>query len=131
MSSATHDARRHRPISWVGIALAAFAVALVPLRASSQSAPIIFAGPTLAGEWAFEQQTRERWMHGREQSRFAPFHSDRRWILVDSIRGGEPGPRLYLTLGRSVYGRDSAIIVVDPSGHIAGLEVGIAPFTRR
>lgn len=127
MISAARTNRRRRLAPAAGIALVPLVLTLAPRRAASQSAPVVFTGPTLTGEWAVEQQTRERWMHGRGQSRFAPFHSDRHWILVDSIRGDDAGRRLYLTLGRSVDGRDSAVIVVAPSGQIAGLEVGLAP----
>ena len=115
----------------IGAALAAFAVALLPSKASPQSAPVTLTGPTLAGEWALEQQTQERWMHGRQRPRFAPFHADRHWMVVDSIRGGAPSRRVYLTLGRSANGRDSAVIAVGASGQIVGLEVGLAPFARR
>ena len=125
----TGNGRRLTP--GVGVALLALVAALVPPKASSQSAPIALIGPTLTGEWALEQQTQSRWMHGREQPRFAPFHSDRRWAVVDSVRGGAPGRRIYLTLARSLVGHDSALIVVGPAGQIAALQVGLAPFTRR
>lgn len=136
MNDARHDevstviSTRRRPTPAARVLLAAFAIALLAPRASSQSAPITFTGPMLTGEWALEQQTQHRWMHGRERSRFAPFHSDRHWMVVDSIRGGVPSRRIYLTLGRSGKGRDSAVIAVGPSGQIVGLEVGLAPFNR-
>ena len=131
MRSATRTGRGSRGTLGIGIALAAFAVALVPRWASSQSVPVIRAGPKLTGEWALEQLTRERWMHGRQQRRFAPFLSDRHWLMVDSIRGGAVSRRLYLTLDRSAYGRDAAVIAVGASGHIVRLDVELAPFTRR
>jgi hypothetical protein len=115
----------------VRVGLAAFAVALLSTASPAQSAPTTLTGPTLAGEWALEQQTAQRWMHGRQRPRFTPLRSDRRWIVVDSIRAGAPGRRIHLTLGRTVHGRDSALIAVGPSGHAVSLEVGLAPFTRR
>jgi hypothetical protein len=115
----------------VGIALAIFATAMAPPTASSQSASRTLTGPALAGEWALEQQTREQWMHGREHPRFTPFRLDRHWVIVDSIRDEAASRRLYLTLGRYASGRDSARIVVGPTGHVVSLDVGLAPFTRR
>src|SRR5688572_13531834 len=105
----------HSTVHAVSVALAAFAVALLPSASSAQSAPVIFPGRTLAGEWAIEQQVDQRWMHGRQRPRFAPYRSPHRWIIVDSIRAGAPGRRIHLTLGRTVYGRDSALIAVSPS----------------
>src|SRR6186713_2458770 len=115
----------------VGVALATFALALLPSASAAQAGPITLTGPTLAGEWAFEQQIEERWMHGRQRPRFAPSRSYSRWMIVDSIRVAAPGRRIHLTLGRTVYGRDSALIVVGPSGHVVSVEAGIAPFARR
>lgn len=85
----------------------------------------------LQGEYAMEQETRERWMHGRQLPRFTPFTSNRSWIFVDSLRDSAAGRRIHLTLGRSAYGRDSALIVVDATGRITRLQVGLAPFARQ
>src|SRR5215213_2353463 len=90
--------------SWL-LSVATIAVAGTPIRwlpAQGRVAPPI--------EIAVEEQTRDRWMHGRQRPRFTRFVSARTWLLADSLRangGGEQ--RLYLTLGRSAAGRDSAI----------------------
>src|SRR5882724_6414714 len=98
--------------------IGAAALAVTPARASSQTPvaqpPSSRPSADFTGRWAIERVTHDRWMHGRQQSRFTPFKSNRDWILVDSIRDDEAGRRLYLTLGRSAYGRDSALIVVGP-----------------
>jgi hypothetical protein len=101
----------------------------IPHRALAQvRAPS--AGPAFTGGWTVEQQSAERWLHGRQQSRFVPFHATRQWVVVDSIRGDTAVKRLYLTLGRNGYGRDSALIVVGPSGKVTRLDAELAQFVR-
>lgn len=107
-----------------GATLTMTMLALVSGRAASQPRP------AFNGEWALEQVTRERWMHGHQQARFSPFTSDRHWVMVDSIRGDNAQRTLYLTVGRTMYGRDSALIVVGRDGHVAGLAIGRPPFAR-
>lgn len=122
--------RWHPFPSLVALALVGAATVLVPHGAASQ-APVTLTGPTLLGEWAMEQQTRERWMHGRDRPRFTPFRATRRWVMVDSIRDSATTRRLHLTLERTVRGRDSALIVVGPTGHVARLETGLAPLPHQ
>lgn len=82
-------------------------------------------------ELAVEQQVRDRWMHGRQQPRFTPFASSRTWLLADSLRAGTGGERrLYLTLGRFAYGRDSAIVVFDADGRVVRLDASSRPPSR-
>jgi hypothetical protein len=111
-------------------ALVVLTSAAVPHQAFSQT-PEFSASPSPTGEWAVEQQSRERWLHGRQQSRFTPFHTTRQWIIADSIRNDGAGRRLFLTLGRNGYGRDSALIVVAPSGQVTSLDAALAHFVRR
>ena len=99
----------------------------LPYQAPAQARA---AAPAFTGDWAVEQQSAERWLHGRQQSRFVPFHATRQWVVVDSIRGDTAVKRLYLTLGRNGYGRESALIVVGPSGKVTRLDAELAQFVR-
>jgi len=114
---------------------AAGAFVLAPAQVHAQTPatrpPAVRADIALPGEYAMEQETRARWMHGHQLPRFTPFTSDRLWIFVDSLRDSAVGRRINLTLGRSTYGRDSALIVVGATGRITSLQVGLAPFSRR
>lgn len=107
-----------------GTALIGVIVAVGTLPASSESQ----AAPALRGEWAIEQQLLERWLHGGQLARFVRFKTHSNWITVDSLRGDETGHRIYLTLGRTAAGRDSALIFTDRMGRLQRLHVGMAPF---
>ena len=115
-----------------GAIAAALALTSVPVGAQATSMPSSRprADTTHPPEWVIEQQTRDRWMHGRQRARFSPFASSQRAVLIDSLRQSAAGRRLYLTLGRTASGRDSALIAVGPDGRIVKLEVGLAPFKR-
>lgn len=104
------------------VAVALLALATAPIQ------PAI--GQRLSGEWAIEQQVRDRWMHGRQLPRFSQFRSNRNWFVVDSLRAGASGRRIHLTLRRVSGGRDSALIVSDAAGRVARLHVGLAPYSR-
>lgn len=124
----THRSRR---TAWQrAFTLALLASTALPSQAFSQ-APGTLAAPKLAGEWAVEQKGRERWIPGQRQPRFTPFVTTHDWILVDSIRDAGTDRRLWLTLNRTAYGRDSALIVLDRAGHVAHLEFGRAPYRGR
>ena len=86
--------------------------------------------PTRPPDWALEQQTREGWLHGAQQPRFESFLTHRGWLLVDSIRGNPSDRTVYLTLGRTAFGRDSAAIVSDATGHVLRVDAGYAPSKR-
>lgn len=123
--------RRTLPPGWLAaIALCVLTSAAFPRQAFSQT-PAISPGPTLTAEWTVEQQARERWLHGLQKSRFTPFHATRQWVIVDSIRSDGAARHLYLTLGRNAYGRDSALIVVGPTGQVTRLDAALAHFVRR
>lgn len=112
-----------------------FATIALGVLASSAVTRLTFAqiraaGDAFTGDWAVEQQSSERWLFGNQQSRFVPFHATHQWIIVDSIRDEGATHRLYLTLGRNAYGRDSALIVVGPTGQVAHLNAGLAHFIR-
>src|SRR5690348_2387092 len=100
------------------VSLGAIAAAL-PHRAFSQDT-LRRSGPALKGEWAIEQQESERWMHGRQQSRFSPRHGSDEWIFVDSIRPTVAGQRIWLAIARNAR-PESAVIDVGPDGRVAGL----------
>lgn len=105
----------------LAIAPTAPAALLAQLAPSRQSAP----------EWAFEVQTRERWMHGRQQPRWTPFTSDRMWLVVDSLRAAAPLRRMYVTMGRSSYGRDSAFVDFDSTGRRVTIAAGAARYVAQ
>jgi hypothetical protein len=87
--------------------------------------------PVQPVELAIEQNTRERWLHARQQPRFTRFTESRSWLLIDSLRGNTGGERrMYLTLGRSANGRDSALVVFGSDGRVASLHVGLSPRSR-
>lgn len=111
------------------VALALLASTSAP-RPSRAQTPSTAAAPKLSGEWAVEQTGRERWLHERQQPRFTRFHSTHDWLVVDSIRDAGAGKRLWLTLGRNAYGRDSALIDIDRYGRVAHLEFGRAAPSR-
>jgi hypothetical protein len=77
-------------------------------------------------EWALEQHTLDRWLHGAQDQRFTPLAANRTFLLIDSVRNVGDGRRISVTLGRSASGRDSAIISTDATGRIARLEAGLA-----
>jgi hypothetical protein len=104
--------------------VAAFALVSARVHAQTPLRPPLVRGDTpLTGEYAMEQETRERWMHGRQQPRFTPFNSSRFCIFVDSLRDDASGRRIHLRLDPSMNGRDSALIVVGANGRVAHLEV--------
>ena len=113
---------------------AALAPASMPVAAQAAMTPPQPPSPrgdtTRPPEWVMEQQTRDRWLHGRQRARFSPFASSQLALLVDSLRQSAAGRRIYLTLGRSARGRDSAFIAVGSDGRVVKLEVGLAPFKR-
>jgi hypothetical protein len=86
--------------------------------------------PRTSPEWAMEQDTRERWMHGAQQPRFTRFSEDRSFLAIDSIRREGTVRKLDVTIRRTVYGRDSALITSDASGRVLRLDAGFAPVTR-
>src|SRR5262249_45122739 len=55
----------------------------------------------------------ERWMHGRQQARFSPFSWADARLEIDSIRPDGDRRRLFLTIGRTRFGRDSAVVLLD------------------
>ena len=82
-------------------------------------------------EFAVEQRTRDRWLHGRQQPRFTRFAESRSWLLGDSVRAGASGGRrLYLTPGRFAEGRDSAYIETDRDGRVVRLAASLRPPSR-
>lgn len=83
-----------------------------------------------APEWALEQQTRERWLHGAQDPRFTPLATNRTFLLIDSVRNAGARRQIHVTLGISASGRDSAIISTDATGRVARLEAGLAPYRR-
>lgn len=107
------------------VALSVLTIA-IPHKSLSQ-ARIVLDRPAFTGEWVVEQQSGERWMHGNQQPRSTPFLATRRWVMVDSSRADRAGRRLYLTLERHAYGRDSALIVVGANGQVTHLDAGLAP----
>jgi hypothetical protein len=112
---------------WLITIVLAILTSSVPRRTLAQARA---ARPDSAGQWAVEQQYSERWLHGHQQSRFVPFRDTRQWVLFDSSRGDGTTKRLFLTLGRNGYGRDSALIVVGPTGRVIRLDAGLAQFVR-
>lgn len=78
-----------------------------------------------------EQEHRDRWLHGRQNPRFAPFTIERRFLHVDSIVGPTDARQYSITIGRNAYGRDSALIVRDADGRVAHFQAGLAPYRRR
>ncbi|MEP6619142.1 MAG: hypothetical protein ABJE47_07505 [bacterium] len=121
------------PISVLFLAAGVLAQLPAPVHAQTPTPrpPVVRATDELVGEFAMEQETRERWMHGRQLPRFSPFALKHAWIFVDSLRGTAAARQIYLTVGRSVHGRDSARIVVGATGHVTHLEVGQPPFVRQ
>src|SRR5262245_40038026 len=82
--------------------------------------------------YAMEVLSGERWMHGRQQSRFSPFGAEERWrLVIDSVRVAGGTRRLYLSIGNTASGRDSALVVVGPSNREPEIRLGLATFTRR
>ncbi len=79
---------------------------------------------------AVEQQVSDRWLHGRQQPRISPFEFRHAWMFVDSVRGGDDTRRLYITRGRPENGRDSAVIVLGPTGLVERLHVGLVGSER-
>ena len=77
-----------------------------------------------ASALAVEEQTAERWMHGRQLARFTRFAHSQEFFVVDSIQSGATR-RLFITLARTYNGRDSAVVVADSLGHVTHLEVGV------
>jgi hypothetical protein len=107
------------------------ALVILTLTTSPFGALSAQARPTPAVELAIEQQVRDRWMHGRQRPRFTRFASARTWLLVDSLRAGERGERrMYVTMGRSAAGRDSAMIVFATDGRVARLDAPLRPPAR-
>jgi hypothetical protein len=78
-----------------------------------------------------EIETRERWMHGRQQSRFTPFGTERDRMIVDSVRGSGRERRLYLKLGNTGFGPDSATITVDSFSRRVDTRLRFATYSRR
>lgn len=103
---------------------------LAPLSAASAAAGAQRV-PQPAPRWAVEQLVAERWLHGRQSPRFTPFGPRTTWVLMDSIVDTGASRTLYLTLGRSAYGRDSGIIVSDQRGRIASYVAALAPYRRQ
>jgi hypothetical protein len=107
------------------------AVALVGLASAPFRSSLAQGRTEPTVELAFEQQVRDRWMHGRQQPRFTPFTTSRKWLLVDSLRAGDRGERrLYLTMGRFAEGRDSAIVRFGVDGRVTRLEAAGRPASR-
>lgn len=58
--------------------LPALLLLLIPLPLAAQHPP-----PENRG-WSYEIEWSQRWLHGREQPRFTPFSSGRRWLMIHS-----------------------------------------------
>jgi len=78
-----------------------------------------------------ESQARDRWMHGRQQPRFSPYGGEHARQSIDSIRTEGRTRRLYLSIGNTQFGRDSALVVIDPSMRTASVRLGMTTFSRR
>ena len=107
-----------------------FAAPAVHPQATARPLPSLRVEPALQGEYALEVEARDRWVHQRQLARATPFASHRSWFFVDSLRDSAGGRRMHLTIGRSRYGRDSALIVTDAGGRVTHLEVGVAACVR-
>lgn len=100
---------------------------LAPARA--QIAPPRAAADSFA--FRMDIRWRDRWMHGRQQSRFTPFSSEFARIVVDSVAGGGATQRLHLTVGNTQFGPDTAVVTADMSDGSADTRFGFASFHRR
>ena len=112
------------------VATSALCAASLHSQTAARRLPSVQAEPTLQGEYAMEVETGERWLHERQLPRATPFAFRRSWLFVDSLRDSANGRRIFLTVGRSRFGRDSALIIMDPIGRVAHLDVGLAPYVR-
>ena len=112
------------------LALAAVAATPVHSQTVARRPPGLQADPPLQGEYAMEVETRGRWMHERQLPRATEFAFHRSWIFVDSLRDSPNGRRIHLTVGRSRFGHDSALIVTDAGGRVRHVEVGVGRFVR-
>lgn len=89
------------------------------------------AGDSLGGH-RFEQQTRERWMHGRQRAAFTPFDDGRRWAQIDSVRpGAAPGERVLFLLVDGSLGRSPAQLITDARGSVVRVTVALPPLRSR
>lgn len=95
----------------------------LPLTTAASQAPF-------TGDWVVEQQTRDRWMHGRQQSRFTPHAESRAWLFVDSIRGAGNDRQIHLRFGPYLQARDSAIIVTGSAGRVVRIHLRFASDLR-
>src|SRR5687767_654904 len=89
--------RHHRHAAFVGANAAAALVvaALLPMeQATAQVAR------SAQAEWVVEREVSDRWLHGSQLARFAPFRSSREWLFVDSVRTDAARKHVYLTLRR-------------------------------
>ena len=102
------------------------AVAAAPADAQNP----VSRAPADSLAYGMEILTRERWMHGRQQSRFSPFGEERGRLLIDSIRSESSTRRYYLSIGNTAFGRDSALVVVGPSNREPEIRLGLATFKQ-
>ena len=97
---------------------------------SSVGAQVASSRPRDSIAFAMEVQVRERWMHGRQQSRFTPFGGEPERFVIDSIRTDGSTRRLYLTIGRTAFGPDSAVVRFGPANRHPEIRLGLATFSR-
>lgn len=64
-----------------------------------------------ARPYAVEIRAHERWLQGRQQSRFTPFHSSDRWVFVDSVRPEGDARRWFVSVDRRGGDRHASILV--------------------
>jgi len=77
-----------------------------------------------------EVNERQRWLHGRQLSRFTPFADDRTWLFIRSMEEDSARRRYRVNL-RFRESRDTAIIVINPSPRPSEVRLGLAPFAIR
>lgn len=74
--------------------------------------------------FAVEEQSAERWMHARQLPRFTRFAHPQSFLFIDSIQNGA-ARRIFITLGRTFNGRDSASVVADSLGRVTQMQLGL------
>lgn len=109
-----------------GICLSLLGIVASRVNAQTPTAPRVQPDSTAL---AMEVTTDERWMHGRQQPRFSPFASGDASLMIDSIRADGGRRRLFLTLGRTASGPDSAMVLLDVPRRTVGVRPGPASST--